>query len=446
MGTKRKQSKKIWVTASTFLIGLILLASVLSMEYTKKMNELRERAHMNAQIRIVALNRNVTRCEDLTNTLELILMDGNDGLMDDFQRTAEALVGDKRYIASLQLAPNGQVEEVYPEEGNQEGKINLFDDEARGPVSTYSRDTGRVTMQGPFELNQGGKGIAVRNPVYLMDDHGEEQFWGFTVGIIKVPDVFSETIAALKSLGYEYALYKTNPLDTDYHLITSSAAKITEPEIATFEEGECVWKLELMPVGGWSVTKDMMLYYVIGGVLLLLFTALVYMVHWLAEDRRMFSEMSYRDPLTGLLNRRSFGDDLRQFKQDGHPCGIMYLDLNRFKEANDTYGHSAGNDVLVAVAERISKAVPYKMYRLGGDEFAILITEELPPEKYEEMMREIHQTIGEPIKSESNLLVTSVSIGYARAPQDANDPDRLRQIADQRMYEDKVRARAVRDS
>lgn len=71
------------------------------------------------------------------------------------------------YIQSIQIAPDGVVSEIYPEAGNEAGKIDLINDESRGEICRYGRDNDLVTMQGPFNLKQGGIGIAIRNPVYL---------------------------------------------------------------------------------------------------------------------------------------------------------------------------------------------------------------------------------------------------------------------------------------
>ena len=65
----------------------------------------------------------------------------------------------------------------------------LLNDKERGKLSCYARDEHILITQGPFELEQGGEGIAVRNPVYLEDGTGQEYFWGFTIVILRVPDV-----------------------------------------------------------------------------------------------------------------------------------------------------------------------------------------------------------------------------------------------------------------
>ena len=58
-------------------------------------------------------------------------------------------------------------------------------------------------------MKQGGYGIAVRNPIYLKDENGQEYFWGFTIVILRVPDIFSDATSALSKFGYEYSLSKT---------------------------------------------------------------------------------------------------------------------------------------------------------------------------------------------------------------------------------------------
>ena len=93
-------------------------------------------------------------------------------------------------IESVQLAPNGVVTDIYPANEKEAGKIDLIHDKDRGKISCYARDNHTIITQGPFKLKQEGYGIAVRNPVYLKDKNGHEYFWGFTIVILRVPDIF----------------------------------------------------------------------------------------------------------------------------------------------------------------------------------------------------------------------------------------------------------------
>lgn len=133
-------------------------------------------------------------------------MISDDGTIKHFNTIAKNLMSDS--IESVQLAPHGVVTDIYPAEGNEAGKIDLLHDKDRGEISCYARDNHTVITQGPFELKQGDYGIAVRNPVYLNDENGQEYFWGFTIVILRVPEIFSDSISALSNFGYEYKLSK----------------------------------------------------------------------------------------------------------------------------------------------------------------------------------------------------------------------------------------------
>ena len=89
-------------------------------------------------------------------------------------------------------------------------------------------------MQGPFDLKQGGRGTAIRNPVYLECPDGTSAFWGFTIVIIRVPEVFEKSVQALTQFGYDYCLTKTvSPLSDDTEVVSASGNILKEP--ITFE-------------------------------------------------------------------------------------------------------------------------------------------------------------------------------------------------------------------
>ena len=73
-----------------------------------------------------------------------------------------------------------------------------------------------ITMQGPLSLKQGGTGIAIRNPVYLEQKNGERTFWGFTIVIIRVPDIFADSVKSLTDFSYEYKLSTINEQVRDF--------------------------------------------------------------------------------------------------------------------------------------------------------------------------------------------------------------------------------------
>lgn len=154
-------------------------------------------------------------------------------------------------------------------------------------------------------------------------------------------------------------------------------------------------------------------------------------------------EMAYRDPLTGLGNRKAFDEQLGQALlragSGGSELALLYLDLDRFKEVNDRFGHDVGDALLKAVAERVRSTLrqPDKAYRLGGDEFAVLLEdsqENNPQRLAERLLAVLVQPLA--LNGERIDFVTP-SIGIALYPRHAGDAEGLVRAADSAMYQAK---------
>ncbi|MGH9082038.1 MAG: putative bifunctional diguanylate cyclase/phosphodiesterase [Acidimicrobiales bacterium] len=148
------------------------------------------------------------------------------------------------------------------------------------------------------------------------------------------------------------------------------------------------------------------------------------------------------DALTGLLNRRAFSELLREAvvaaSRSGEPVATLLLDLDRFKEVNDQLGHHRGDDLLIAVGQRLRRCLRATdvLARLGGDEFAVL-TRRGALGNAEEMAERISASLSEPFEMEGFLLQMDASIGIACSPDHASDVDGLLQRADAAMYKAK---------
>ena len=150
-------------------------------------------------------------------------------------------------------------------------------------------------------------------------------------------------------------------------------------------------------------------------------------------------DMAYRDPLTGLGNRKAFAEQLRQAMEKHHSLALLFLDLDRFKEVNDRFGHDVGDDLLRQIAERLRNALrqPDRVYRLGGDEFTLILAE-IDAEGAQKLAERLRQALHEPIRIGSlNIDFVTPSIGIALYPQHAEDAENLLKAADSAMYEAK---------
>ncbi len=152
--------------------------------------------------------------------------------------------------------------------------------------------------------------------------------------------------------------------------------------------------------------------------------------------------MAYEDSVTGLSNRRKFYEMLSTLMKESlakdQQVAVVYLDLDRFKIINDEYGHSFGDDVLKAVAQRLQASHQYSslIARLGGDEFAFLYHHTSQTEvslAAQGILGQFHK----PLNIHGTFLKIAPSLGVAFYPQDASTLDELMRYADRAMYESK---------
>lgn len=294
--TRFKVGKDLLVPVLVFLIGVAVLA-MLACRFVESQERLQQsKAELNAVTYAERMRLDIAQGVSATNTLEEIIV-SNDGQIGKFPQIAEDLAPDS--VQSIQLAPGGVVTDIYPEEGNEAGKIDLMNDESRGEICRYGRDNDVITMQGPFDLKQGGSGIAVRNPVFLEGDDGQQEFWGFTIVIIRVPDIFAESIQALSDFGYDYELYKTKaPWDDSYVEVYGSGAQLDRAVGFEFEAADTKWLLNVQPKTGWgSSSHGIVLLIACGVLILLLVSGLVSVIKLLRRSRKSESQ-------TAELNRK----------------------------------------------------------------------------------------------------------------------------------------------
>jgi diguanylate cyclase (GGDEF)-like protein/PAS domain S-box-containing protein len=163
----------------------------------------------------------------------------------------------------------------------------------------------------------------------------------------------------------------------------------------------------------------------------------------ITERKRMeqkLEEMATHDFLTGLPNRILLNDRfqvaLAQANRNNYKLGIMSLDLDRFKEVNDTMGHAVGDELLKAVAIRLSNILRSSdtVARLGGDEFLLLLQEIHGPEDAILIAEKIVDSCKEPLQIDGHRLYISTSIGIAIYPDHGEDVDTLMRKSDAAMY------------
>jgi len=160
----------------------------------------------------------------------------------------------------------------------------------------------------------------------------------------------------------------------------------------------------------------------------------------LRRQIRLNTRIAEHDALTGLPNRTMFrrrAELAAEIASKRHRRAIAIIDLDRFKEVNDTLGHRNGDDLLIQIARRIEAAVDPGDFvsRLGGDEFGLILRESEDPDS---LLRDLRKMIGYEVSVSGLPLSVESSIGYVVAPDDGTDVDELLQHADVALYEAKA--------
>ena len=430
--------KKTLVPLIIFLLDICLVSLIV---YRTDIHEKKQRhtmAQLNATTYGERIKNEITDGIEITDTLEQVIISEN-GEFHQFDTIAKNLMSDS--IESMQLAPNGIVTDIYPAEGNEAGKIDLLHDKERKEISCYARDNHTIITQGLFELKQGGYGIAVRNPVYLKDKRGQEYFWGFTIVILRVPDIFSDAISALLNFGYEYKILKTaTPWSDDYKVVYQSDDQINHPVSYTFTVGHENWKLEITPKVGW---RNNTLLIIISGMFLTISLLLSVLTRvWLVarEHKNKYQILARTDSLTNIYNRYGF-DELAEKMISKNPQAhfvAALLDIDDFKFINDIYGHSYGDRALKILADSMKAFFPSDalLGRNGGDEFCIL----LPNCTFEEADVQLQQftKLSKIFSYHNEEHAFYISLGYAEYPTFASSHSQLMRCADAALYEIKL--------
>ena len=430
--------KKTIVPLIVFLVGICLLSVFTYNTNVQIQKDRRTIEKLNAVTYGQHIENDIENGIEITDTLKQLLINGN-GQIINFSKIAENLMSYS--IQSVQLAPNGVVTEIYPEEGNETGKIDLLKDSKRGEISNYAKDHNITIIQGPIKLKQGGSGLVVRNPIYLEDKNGQEYFWGFTIAVLRVPEIFEDSTNALSKFKYNYRLSReASVLDKKYVEVDANCDKMIRPVTYNLTVGKEKWKLEIMPRAGWSNSTTLYLIFFGGLSLVLLLTGLTTLLLLLDERRVELKELANKDGLTKLYNRYGFDEMAEKMisKNPKEHCVAVLLDVDDFKLINDMYGHAYGDKALISLSENMQKFFPSSalLGRNGGDEFCILLPN-CTMEEVKESLIEFTKT-PKTFSYKGQTYSFCISLGYAEYPNNAIERSQLMRCADTALYEVKL--------
>lgn len=378
------------------------------------------------------LNEEMKNSLSLTTTLKEVIL-SHDGKVTNFNETSADLLKNSSAVRALQLAPAGKVTYIYPLKGNEAGKIDLLKDPVRAPLAKYAISHKTTVIQGPTTLKQGGKGLIIRTPIFI-----KKKFWGFSIAIIKVPQIFTSTDKNLRSAGYNYLIEKqTSPTNKKYVTVMKRGSTANDPLTLTFKtDGQATWRLSLSPEAGWNYMRGNLVI----GYILIFDLVILYLVIWAVSRliaNRVLKEEASLDPLTQALNRQGFDLALSDLGQKGQQTTVIMLDIDDFKSINDVFGHQAGDMVLVELTKNLQDNFGARAIigRNGGDEFVVAMPGQMSDcRQIIEKMSKLKQKV----TLDGQEIPFSISMGYSEFPGQATNYEEALKYADAALYEVKM--------
>lgn len=236
------------------LLGYVALAASI-IWYTEKTRIHYERDHVAnlADERAAAIESHIDRALSSAYAMATLVRLGK-GEVAEFEPMAAALRSFYPGIAAVQLAPAGIIRQVSPLAGNEKAiGHNLLADPERAKEALRARDTGSLTLAGPFQLIQGGLSAAGRLPVFLNDETDTPRFWGFVIVLVRFPEALAPArLALLTERGFDYEIWRIHPDTGKKHVIAASlTTPLASPVDRSLRVPNADWTLSVAPAKGW---------------------------------------------------------------------------------------------------------------------------------------------------------------------------------------------------
>ena len=321
-------------------------------------------------------------------------------------------------------------------------------------------------IAGPINLIQGGQAIIARRPLFLSTGDGDEDvFWGFSTilidinmilsdkSIVSLDNEFSLAIRGKHGLGEKGEVFKGDQSTFDSALAKSIVQlpdaswviAVAEKQLRTFPgflRSPWYWVMMVFISIAGAIAA-----YLIADRPRRLEDAINRATNDLnieVEHRKSIEKevlyMAQHDKLTGLPNRRLFDElgnhVLAKVRRDKAQCGILFIDIDGFKEVNDLHGHQTGDQLLKMIANRFNERLRKAdiIARYGGDEFVVIITEKNLVDSIQHIAEEIVALISNPFNIGEEIITVGASIGVSVYPDHGLTLDGLIEQADAAMY------------
>lgn len=370
-----------------------------------------------------------------------------------FERLVSELLTADLHTRHIAAAPDLVVRYIYPRAGNEAALGFDYRTNAEQYQSIEAAiEAGDIVVNGPVDLVQGGRALIARLPVY---ERQGGAFWGVISVVIDHGRLFRDA-GLTRSTRWNVGLRGVDGKGVEGEVIVGDPGWWQlDPVTVPVELPVGRWMLAAVPAqGGWE--RPLLSYrwqWLAGSsmnmALALLIFGLLVSRSRLQGALSTISHQARFDSLTELPNRQYFmyqlGETVHRARREERRFALLFIDLDHFKEINDTLGHEAGDELLQSVSQRIRGALRGQdlVGRFGGDEFVVLLRELSDPVDAEIVAGKLLETLQPALSIQGHDMAIDGSIGIAVYPEDGHSASDLLKHADLAMYAAKAAGRGT---
>lgn len=433
---KNNKYKKLFIVITA---TIILISSVSFFYIVKKKYEL----YINDQ-KIVECNEFNRICEKIASNMNetITFIYGLRGFVysqinnsitnsefDSFSAESQSY---SNFVKNFSIAPDNIQKFVFPLEGNE---ITLGHDLSKDSREMVRKDvhnaevTKKIIVSGPYKLRQGNLGMVVRNPIFLSD-----KYWGLVNVVVDIDRLLNNSLASAE---YGVTILEISNNDVPFYTIDSPLKKNINYSINVLDG---YWVIHgHINEGLTSVNLNNFISSILLNFISIIFISLIVLliIRRLLNLSNRVNDLTYTDILTSLPNRNSLYLRISFLIENNTEFSLSFIDINNFKDINDSLGHSTGDMILIEISKRI-KSNTYETYRWGGDEF-IILKKNISKEDMKLVINKIVDKIHTPMYIAKEVFQLTSSAGVVNYPEDGITNDEILKLADASMYMAKLK-------
>ncbi len=296
--TRLYRSRPVVVAIVVFALAILVSAGLIWKLEQQRVERLRADVFGPTRDHARSVQEHLDRALSATYALAALVQQGH-GVVENFDEVATKMLPFYPGVSVLILAPDGVISNAIPLAGNEKAiGLDLFKDPVMRKEALIARDSGKLTLAGPFELAQGGLGAVARLPIYFDDAQARPEFWGFANVVMRFPQALeSAQLPELVARGLEYKLWRVHPESGEKQIIHASGpAELVHPVATSFVVPNGVWTLSVAPRQGWGDPIGLSIQW---AAALLFSSMLAYLSNLLIRQR------AYKEGLEALVVQRT---------------------------------------------------------------------------------------------------------------------------------------------